>query len=148
MQYTMKPFEALTNLELYKLLQLRQEIFIIEQDCIYPDIDDKDQAAHHLLAYEGDKPVGCLRVLGEGVSYEGAASIGRVVVHEAYRGRGIAKEMMLQALAFIRAEMGDIPVKISAQTYAIAFYESVGFEVMGEAYLEDGIPHVGMVCGS
>jgi len=145
MQYTIKPFEALTNSELYKLLQLRQAIFIIEQNCIYPDIDGKDENAHHLLAFDGDILVGCLRLLEKGVSYD-EASIGRVVVSECARGRGIAKEMMQRALDFTRTEWQETHIRISAQSYAVPLYAGVGFAVVSEEYWEDGIPHVEMVC--
>jgi len=141
----MKPFDALTNRELYNILQLRQEIFIIEQACIYPDIDGKDEAAFHLMAFDGDTPVACLRIFRRGVTFA-QASIGRLVVHERYRGCGIAKQLMQQALTFLHAELGETQVKISAQSYAIPFYEGVGFEVVSEEYLEDGIAHVDMLC--
>jgi len=142
---TIKPFQTLTPTELYTLLKLRQDIFIIEQTCIYPDLDDKDQTAHHLMAFDGEQMVGCLRILARGVSYE-EASIGRVVTSKDRRGEGIAKEMMLQALGFIQSELGETRVRISAQAYATPFYESVGFAVVSEEYLEDDIPHVEMLC--
>jgi len=141
----MKAFGALTSAELYQILNLRQAVFIIEQACIYPDIDGKDESAYHLMAFDGDVLVGCLRILGRGVTFA-EASIGRVVVPTYHRGRGIAREMMRQALDFIRRERGEAHVKISAQTYAIPFYEGVGFEVMSAEYLEDGIAHVDMLC--
>ena len=145
MQYTIKKFEDLTNIELYKLLQLRQEIFIIEQTCIYPDIDSKDENAHHLLAFDEDRITGCLRILEKGISFE-EISIGRVVVSKPYRGQGIAKQMMQQALAFIKGELSEKRIKISAQSVAIPFYKGVGFKVVSEEYLEDDIPHVDMLC--
>ena len=145
MQYVIKPFEALSNIELYNILQLRQEIFIIEQACIYPDIDHKDEHAVHLMAFDGDKLVGCLRVLEQGVSFP-EASIGRIVVAEGSRGRGIAKEMLEQALDFMQRERGEKGVKISAQAYAIPLYERVGFAVVSDPYLEDDILHVDMLC--
>ena len=145
MQYVMKSFEALTNAELYGILKLRQEVFVIEQACIYPDIDGRDDKAHHLMAFDGDTLVGCLRIFGRGVTFD-EASIGRLVVREGYRGRGIAKEMMQEALHFIRTDLGETQIKLSAQTYAIPFYEGVGFEVVSGEYLEDGIPHMDMLC--
>jgi len=145
MQYTMKKFGELTNTELYKLLQLRQEVFIIEQTCIYPDMDDKDQNAYHLMVFDQGTMLGCLRILEKDVSFEEAA-IGRVIVSKPNRQKGIAKEMMLQALDFIRQELNERHVRISAQSVAIPFYKSVGFEVVSEEYLEDDIPHVEMLC--
>jgi len=144
MQYPIKKFEELTNAALYKMLQLRQEIFIIEQTCIYPDIDGKDENAYHLLVFDEDSVIGCLRILGKGVSFEEVA-IGRVIVSKSSRGQGIAKEMMLQALDFIKEELKEKRVKISAQAVAIPFYEGVGFKIVSEEYLEDDIPHVDML---
>ena len=147
MRYIIRKFEALTPLELYTLLKLRQEIFILEQACLYPDIDGKDEGAYHLMAFEGDRLLGCLRILEKGVSFEDA-SIGRVAVAFAHRGRGIAKAIMLEALAFIERERKETRVRISAQSYTIPFYAGVGFRVVGEEYLEDGIWHVEMVWGA
>ena len=145
MQYRMKKFEELTNTELYKILQLREEVFIIEQNCIYPDIDDKDENAVHLLALEDGKLIGCLRMLEKGVNFD-ESSIGRVVVSAENRGRGIAKALMQQALHFIANERKERRIRISAQSAVIAFYEGLGFEVVSEEYLEDDIPHVEMLC--
>ncbi|MCL2843552.1 MAG: GNAT family N-acetyltransferase [Oscillospiraceae bacterium] len=145
MRYITKPFNALTNLELYQLLQLRQAVFIIEQTCIYPDMDNNDEHAIHLLAFDGDVMVGCLRILDKGVAFD-EASIGRVVVTKGHRGRGIAQEMMRQAVALLGTDRGEKRIKLSAQTYALRVYESVGFTAVGEEYLEDDIPHIDMVC--
>jgi len=144
MQYIMKKFAELTNTELYKLLQLRQEVFIIEQACIYPDIDGKDENAYHLLVFDKDQIVGCLRVLEKGVSFQEIA-IGRVIASKSHRGQGIANKMMQQALDFIGQELQEKRVRISAQSVAIPFYRGVGFEVVNEEYLEDDIPHVDML---
>jgi len=141
----MKRFDELTNIELYQILRLRQEIFIVEQACAYSDVDGKDKTAHHLMAFEDGELVGCLRVLERGISFA-EASIGRVVVAEGYRGRGIAKELMQRALDFTRTEWNEARIKISAQTYAIPFYAGVGFRAVSAEYLEDGIPHVDMIC--
>ena len=146
MQYAIKTFEELTNTELYQMLKLRQEVFIIEQACIYPDIDNRDESAHHLIALDHGKIIGCLRILGKGAVFE-EASIGRVVVSECCRGRGIAKKMMQQAIQFIGSAQKEKYIKISAQTYVVPFYSSLGFEAVSEEYLEDGIPHVDMLCG-
>jgi len=141
----MKKFGELTNTELYRLLQLRQEVFIIEQTCIYPDMDDKDQSAYHLMVFDQGNMLGCLRILEKNVSFKEAA-IGRVIVSKPNRQKGIAKEMMLQALDFIRQELKERHVRISAQVVAIPFYQNMGFEVVSEEYLEDDIPHVEMLC--
>ena len=146
MQYSMKRFKDLTSAELYDILKLRQDVFIIEQACIYPDIDDNDQNAVHLMAFDRDQLIGCLRILEKGVTFE-EASIGRVVMAPSHRRTGIAKRMMQQALDFIGLEWRENRVKISAQSYTIPFYAGVGFEVVSAEYLEDGIPHVDMVWG-
>ena len=145
MQYVIKKFGELENIELYKILQLRQEIFIIEQACIYPDIDDKDEGAFHLMAFDGSKIVGSVRILGRGVSYE-EVSVGRVTVAKNARGRGIAKEMMQQAMDFVENEMREKHIRISAQSYIVPLYASLGFEIVSEEYLEDDIPHFEMLC--
>ena len=145
MQYTMKTFDELTNIELYEILKLREEVFILEQACIYPDIDGKDEHAQHLMAFDHGKLVACLRILDKGVTFE-ESSIGRVIVSKNHRRRGIAKEMMQQAIDFIGCKMKEARIKISAQAYTIPFYESVGFNVVSGEYMEDGILHVEMVC--
>ena len=145
MQYIMKTFEELTNIELYEILKLREEVFILEQACIYPDIDGKDEHAQHLLAFDAGKIIGCLRILDKGVTFE-ECSVGRVIVSKHHRGRGIAKEMMQQALDFIRREMKETYIRISAQAYTIPFYERVGFKTVSAEYMEDGILHVEMLC--
>jgi len=145
MQYITKKFDELTSKELHDILKLRQDIFIIEQNCIYPDIDNNDEGAYHLLAMEDGKVIGCARILNKGVTFDEAA-IGRVVVPESHRGRGIAKEMMLRAMAFVRDEMKETRIKLSAQTYIVPLYEAVGFHIVSEEYLEDDIPHVDMLC--
>ena len=145
MQYTIKPFAALTNIELYNILTLRQAIFIIEQTCIYSDLDHKDENAYHLMAFDGETLIGYLRILEKGIIFD-EVSIGRVLISESHRGRGIAKEMMGQALNFIHSKWKEAHVKLSAQTYAIPLYEGVGFQIVSVEYLEDGIPHVDMEC--
>ena len=136
MPYTLKKFSELTPFELYKLLKLRQDVFVLEQTCLYPDLDDKDQNAAHMLAFEGENLVGCLRILAPGVSYA-EASIGRVVVAQNHRRQGIAQHMMRRAFD----HLGKQNVRISAQSYALECYQSVGFRVVSDEYLEDGIPH-------
>jgi len=145
MHYIIKKFEELTNTELYKILQLRQDIFIIEQACIFPDIDDKDEGAFHLMALDDGKIIGCIRILGKGISFE-EVSIGRVALSASKRGRGIAKEMMNHAMSFIETELGEKRIRISSQSYVIPFYAGLGFKVVSDEYLEDDIPHVEMLC--
>lgn len=150
LQFSSKPFEALTVYELYDIMALRQEVFVVEQNCPYLDADGKDLHAWHIMGRneEGDL-VAYTRVLPPGVSYEGYASIGRVVSAPEVRRSGAGRLIMEHSLALCRALFGPTPpVKISAQTYLIRFYESFGFRSTGEEYLEDGIPHVAMVLTS
>jgi ElaA protein len=128
-----KPFEALTLAELYALLQLRSEVFVVEQACAFQDIDGQDQAALHLLG-----------TTEAGRSYD-QASIGRVVTSPRHRGHGLGRQLLHEAIAQCEAQFGRQPIKIGAQQYLLDFYQSFGFVVEGEGYLEDGIPHVHMV---
>ena len=143
--YRALAFDELTTAELYALLRLRAEVFVVEQDCVYQDLDDKDQQAIHLL---GETPDGRLaaytRLLPRGVSYPDYASIGRVVTAPFARGKGIGRPLMQESLRELHARYGIQPVKISAQAHLQAYYGSIGFRTITEEYLEDGIPHVGM----
>ncbi|MCL2574278.1 MAG: GNAT family N-acetyltransferase [Defluviitaleaceae bacterium] len=145
MTYIIKKFDELNNIELYEMLKLRQDVFIIEQNCIYPDIDNNDENAYHLLVLDDSKIVGCTRILDKGVTFD-ENSIGRVITAKSHRGRGIAKEMMLQSMIFIRDALNETHIKISAQSYIVPLYASLGFEIVSDEYLEDGIPHVDMLC--
>ncbi|ALD20445.1 GNAT family N-acetyltransferase [Hymenobacter sp. DG25A] len=143
--WTTKPFAELTLAELYALLQLRSEVFVVEQTCAFQDIDGQDQAAWHLLGYT---PAGELaayaRLFGPGISYP-EASIGRVVVSPRSRRFGLGRELLRQAIAAVDALVGGQPIQIGAQSYLQEFYEGFGFRQVGEGYLEDGIPHIHML---
>lgn len=144
MEFKLKRFNELTVEELYKLLRVRNEVFVVEQNCVYQDCDNKDYGAYHLFCEDGNEVVGCLRILNRGVSYD-EVSIGRVLVKESYRHTGLSREMMLKALRFIEEELKETEVRISAQVYIKKFYENVGFKAISEEYLEDNIPHVQML---
>lgn len=137
-------FDELTNKQLYELLRLRSEVFVVEQNCVFLDMDNLDQLAHHVLGYEEGQLIGCTRILAPGVSYE-QASIGRVVTSPAARGRGLGRELMLQSIQALYHLHGQQPIKIGAQAYLAAFYGSLGFVQSGPEYLEDGIPHIPMI---
>jgi ElaA protein len=140
-----KPFEALTLAELYALLQLRSEVFVVEQTCAFQDIDGQDQAALHLLGTtEAGELVAYARLFEAGRSYD-QASIGRVVTSPRHRGHGLGRQLLHEAIAQCEAQFGQQPIKIGAQQYLLDFYQSFGFVVEGKGYLEDGIPHVHMV---
>jgi ElaA protein len=146
LHFQLKSFDQLSNKELYQLLQLRVLVFVIEQNCPYQDLDDKDYDAWHLWSLDGDnRMVAYCRLLPPGVSYPEYASIGRVVTHPDFRGRELGRMLMKKALAQCAKYFPGVPVKISAQTYLLNFYTSLGFVSTGEAYLEDGIPHTAMI---
>ena len=144
-RYVYYKFEDLYREHLYAILQLRQEVFVVEQDCPYLDADGKDQISIHLLGLDGnDKLQSYARILPRGISYENYASIGRILTSAAYRGRGEGSSLMTKSIEICQ-QLFSGPIKISAQVYATAFYERFGFEIVGEEYLEDDIPHVAMV---
>jgi len=141
--WTIKKFNELTLEELYSILQLRSEVFIVEQNCVYNDPDGKDRSAWHLIALEDNKLVAYTRILPPGVSYNDPA-IGRVVTSSSKRGLGLGRELMKRSIEACEKLFGKISITLSAQVYLQGFYESLGFIVVGEEYLDDGIPHIKM----
>jgi ElaA protein len=140
-----KPFADLTLAELYALLQLRSEVFVVEQTCPFQDIDGLDQAAYHLLGHtETGELAAYARLFDAGYSYP-EASIGRVVTSPRYRRHGLGRQLLSHSLAQGEALFGPQPIQIGAQLYLKAFYESFGFVQQGDGYLEDGIPHIHML---
>lgn len=144
LQHTVKAFDDLTIYELYELLKLRSEVFVVEQDCVFLDQDDKDQKCHHLMLYEGEKLVGYSRLVPPGVSYS-EMSIGRVVTSPAGRGKGYGRILMELSIQYCHQIFGNGFIRIGAQTYALGFYASLGFVSDGEVYDEDGIEHIEML---
>ena len=146
MEVVFKRFDQLTNSELYALLQLRSEVFVVEQDCVYQDIDDADLKAIHLLGTVDSELVACTRIIAPNIKYENHASIGRIVTAQSVRRLGYGKQIVQKSIDKICQLYGEnTPIKISAQVYLNRFYNSLGFESQGQQYLEDGIPHVEMV---
>ena len=143
-QWQTKTFQALTTDELYAILQLRSEVFVIEQDCIYQDMDYYDQKAWHLMAFEGDKLVAYARIFKPHTKYK-ESSIGRVISHSSVRGSGIGKALMKKAISFCLNNFPNENIKISAQCYLERFYTSLGFEIVSKVYQEDGIDHQEMI---
>jgi ElaA protein len=143
MIFEFKNFNQLTNQELYDLLQLRAEIFVVEQTCIYNDLDGLDKEAIHLVVKNNDEIIATSRLLKPGTRFPDF-SIGRVVVKKEQRGKRLGKKMMEKAIQFMRTEWGAKTIKVSAQKYLEKFYTELGFEIFTDDYLEDGIPHVGM----
>ena len=141
--WSIKRFDELTLEELYDILQLRTQVFIVEQNCVYNDPDGKDQSAWHLMAIEDDKLAAYTRILPPGVSYDSPA-IGRVVTSSSKRRSGLGRELMRRSIEACEKLFGKISITLSAQVYLQGFYESLGFIVVGEAYLDDGIPHIKM----
>jgi len=142
---SIKTFQELSNEELYQIIRLRSEVFVVEQGCVYQDLDNLDQESQHLMIWEDQKLVAYTRLLRKGLSYEDYTSIGRVVTSPSVRGTGIGKLLMKQSIKACLDLFGPESIKISAQCYLIPFYQSFGFELVGSEYLEDGIPHHGMV---
>ena len=142
-----KKFSELTTTELYQLLKLRVDVFVVEQACAYPELDDKDCAAdtQHILIYEQNQLAAYARCLAPNSTFADACAIGRVVVAEQARGKGLAEELMSQAMKTCQNSWPTSDLKISAQSYLLGFYARLGFEVSSEPYLEDGLPHQDMI---
>jgi len=142
-----EPFDKLTNLQVYSMLQLRSRVFVVEQACVFLDMDGLDEACHHLLGYKDGILSACARILPAGLAYPEYASIGRVVTAPEARGEGAGRALMQQAIARLYELYGQVPIKIGAQQYLEKFYQSFGFVQSGPMYMEDGIPHIPMVKG-
>ena len=141
---TVKSFTDLSIRELYAILQLRSAVFVVEQHCVYQDIDGKDQKALHVLGIKNDNIVAYTRVFKPGDYFE-HASIGRVVVAKTERQHNYGYDIMNASIRAIQERFEESTIKISAQAYLINFYNNLGFKQMGEVYLEDAIPHIAMV---
>jgi ElaA protein len=143
LEWKIKRFEALSTRELYDLLQLRAEVFIVEQNCVYQDIDGKDEKALHLIGQDNGKTVAYARLFKPRDYFE-EASIGRVVVNEKSRSKKLGHILMREAIQIIETHFEETKITISAQLYLKRFYESHGFIQTSEMYLEDDIPHIQM----
>ena len=139
-----KKFDELTAAELYSIMQLRNEVFVVEQNCVYQDADDKDQKSFHLCGWEEGKLVAYTRIIPQGISYA-EASIGRVVTSPAYRNTGAGRHLMKESIRLCFSEFKCTSIKIGAQVYLTAFYQSLGFIQCSSQYLEDGISHIEMI---
>ena len=136
----LKKFDELSLEELYGIIKLRVEVFVVEQDGVYQDLDDKDQVSYHLFLKDNDEIIAVLRILPENVSYEEMA-IGRLIVKKPYRGRGLSKMLMEKAMDFIINDLGKDKIRLSGQAYLTDFYIGQGFRKVSDEYLEDGIKH-------
>lgn len=145
--WKIKAFSELSREELFEILQVRQQVFVVEQECAYPDIDDADRAAWHISARgaEADTPLlAYARILKPGLTYE-QASIGRILTTTVARGQGLGRELIERSIAFIESRYPNHPIKIGAQVYLQEFYSKLGFEPVSGPYDEDGIAHIDMV---
>lgn len=144
--FTCLPFNELSTYALYEILALRQEVFVVEQNCPYQDCDGKDLQSWHLMGRDASGKLVCYtRLLPKGVSYDHYVSIGRVVSSPSVRGTGVGKILMEESIRMCRKLFGTQAIKIGAQTYLLRFYEGFGFRSTLEEYLEDGIPHTKMI---
>lgn len=144
MKLKLKQFSELTTKELYKIIQARIDVFVVEQDCPYQDCDDQDENSFHVFLVDQDQIVGYLRIIKPGFCYQEPA-IGRVLVTEKYRRNGYALKIMKKAIAFIEKNFNSKAIRLSAQEYILNFYQELGFEVVSDRYLEDNIPHFEML---
>ena len=139
-----KTFNELNNEDLYQILRLRSEVFVVEQDCVYQDLDNKDQISVHIFKKEKDKIVAYTRIFKSGDYYKNP-SIGRVLVSKKNRGRELGKKIMIYSIEYIKKNIEGDKIELSAQKYLDKFYKDLGFYKIGEDYLEDGIPHQRML---
>jgi ElaA protein len=145
-QFSCIRFDDLTLLQLYGMLKLRSEVFVVEQNCVYQDIDGQDVGLWHCIGQDDNgNIVACTRLFPKNIAYDGYTCIGRVVASTQIRGEGLGRKLMLFSIKKCIELHGNEPIKISAQKYLQQFYESLGFVAVGNDYLEDGIVHIAMV---
>jgi ElaA protein len=145
LRWVTKSFAELTVDELYDVLRLRSEVFVVEQKCIFLDIDNNDRKAFHTIGFIGDEVVATTRLFEKDIMYDGYQSIGRVVGSPRHRGLGIGKALMQYSISECERLFGKGPIKIGAQLYLKKFYNEQGFEQSGDMYLEDDIDHIPMI---
>src|SRR5688572_799269 len=143
MNWLLKKFSELTLDELYAILKLRSEVFVVEQNCVFLDMDDKDQQSYHFMGWEGNQLLAYTRLVPPDL--KGFPSIGRVVTSPAVRNRGMGRILMQKSIEETIQLFGNQPIHIGAQLYLRDFYSSLGFEQSSDVYLEDGIEHIEMI---
>lgn len=143
MKWKVKHYNDLEKNTLYNMLRERVEVFVVEQECPYPEIDGKDKKSYHLWAEDNNEIIAYTRIIPKGIAYE-EASLGRVLVKMNQRGRGLGRKLMNKSIDFITKELNENEIRISAQERLCDFYVSLGFEKVSEIYLEDEIPHIEM----
>jgi ElaA protein len=144
MNWILKKFQELSVDELYAILRLRTEVFVVEQNCVFQDMDDKDSSSYHLMGWKDGLLAAYTRLVPPGIAYD-LASIGRVVTSPAARGGGAGKLLMQKSIEETIRLFGRVPIKIGAQVYLKKFYTSLGFAASSDIYLEDGIEHIEMI---
>ncbi|MFZ6875601.1 GNAT family N-acetyltransferase [Undibacterium sp. Di27W] len=145
LQWQCASFSELSNLQLHAIYQARAAVFVIEQNCVYQDVDGKDPLSHHLTAWTPDGEVAAyLRIVPAGISFA-EASLGRVISTSDWRGTGVGKALITRGIQALHALHPAAPIRIGAQAYLEKFYGSFGFETVSDIYLEDDIPHVEML---
>lgn len=145
MKLRLLTFKELSLPELYDIMKLRQDVFIIEQNCIFPDIDGYDKKARHLILYDGEKLAAYLRLFAPGIKYADEVSLGRIIVEKTYRGTGTGRLLIETGIEYSVSLFGTIPIRIEAQSELREYYNTYGFKEEGEVYIVDGIPHLQMV---
>jgi len=146
-KWVTKTFEELTTQELYAFLRLRSEVFVVEQQCVFQDMDNADQLAVHIMGYDDaldNELVAYTRIFGPGIKFD-MCSIGRVVTSPRARGNGSGRKLMEYSIQTVQDRFGKVPIKIGAQLYLEKFYTSLGFKKSSEIYLEDNIEHIEMI---
>ena len=143
MEWKVKHYNDLKKDTLYNILKERVEVFVVEQECPYPEIDGKDKKSYHLWAEDNNEIIAYTRIIPRGISYD-EASIGRVLVRMDQRGRGLGRKLMEKSINYLKEKLEEDEIRISAQERLYDFYVSLGFEQVSEMYLEDGIPHIEM----
>lgn len=144
MEWTYKKWQELERDELFDIYKLRVDVFVVEQDCAYPEIDYNDKLVGHLFAYADGQLAAYSRLCPPHTVYP-EVSIGRVICHSNFRGQGLGRELVKRAVEQLQKDFPGQKIKAQAQEYLEYFYKSFGFKTISESYLEDGIPHVDMV---
>jgi ElaA protein len=144
-KWVIKEFAELSPHELYAIMQLRNEVFVVEQSCIYQDADNKDQGSYHFTGWMNNRLIAYTRLLPKGIAYNDYVSIGRVVTSPSARGNNIGKELMERSIEQSYNLFGNVQIKIGAQIYLKKFYTEFGFHQTSDVYLEDGIEHIEMI---
>ena len=141
MKIHIKKFEEITSAELYNILKLRSAVFVVEQNCVYQDLDGKDKEAIHIFTESNNEIISYTRIFKRGNYYKDNPSIGRVVVKKSERGKDLGKKIMIKSINYIKENSESEKIELSAQKYLDKFYKELGFYTKGGEYLEDGIPH-------